>query len=198
MIKYLMAGCGFGGSCFPKDVKALISFADNLDYSPDMLRSVININETQPLRLVKRLEAFLGGLQDKKIAVLGLAFKPDTDDIRESPALIIIKELLRKNARVFAADPIALDNANKALSTNNSRIYYAKDYKSALKDAEAAVLVTSWPEFTNIPANEFVRLMKNPVLLDGRRGFDRQVMEEAGVKYIGIGSSDIREGEQNE
>lgn len=191
MIKYLRAGCGFGGSCFPKDVKALVSFADNLGYLPIMLQSTILINENQAVRLVKRLEANIGGLENKKIAVLGLAFKPDTDDVRESPALILIRELLRLEAKVFAVDPIAVDNAKKALTVDNTRLSFENDYKSALEDADGAVLVTSWPEFTSIPAGEFVQLMKKPVLLDGRRVYDKQAFEKAGIKYIGVGLTDM-------
>ncbi|MDP4181191.1 MAG: UDP-glucose/GDP-mannose dehydrogenase family protein [Bacillota bacterium] len=198
MIKYLRAGCGFGGSCFPKDVKALISFSESKGYTPDLLHATIDINETQPLRLVRRLEASLGSLQDKKIAVLGLAFKPDTDDMRESPSLIIIKELLLKKAKVFAADPIAIENANKALASDASELSFCADYKQALQDADAAVLVTSWPEFASISRDEFVDLMKNPVILDGRRVYDKSIMEEAGINYIGVGLEDVREVMCNE
>ena len=192
MIKYLRAGCGFGGSCFPKDVKALVSFAGSMGYSPNMLKSTIQINETQPLRLIKRLEPKINGLKNKKVAVLGLAFKPDTDDVRESPALILVRELIKAKAKVFAVDPIAVDNAKKALPYDGIQLTFTTDYKLALLDADAAILVTSWPEFTNIPADEFVQLMRKPVLLDGRRVYDKRTFEEAGVKYIGIGLNDIR------
>jgi UDPglucose 6-dehydrogenase/GDP-mannose 6-dehydrogenase len=191
MTTYLMAGCGFGGSCFPKDVKALVSFADNRGYSAEMLKSILKINETQPLRLVSRLETAVGGLQGKKVAVLGVAFKPDTDDVRESPALIIIKELLNKMATVVVVDPIAVENADKVIPANASSLCYSSDYKYALQDADAAILATSWPEFSAIPAQEFVMLMKNPVLVDGRRVYDKQAMEAAEVEYIGVGLAEF-------
>jgi UDPglucose 6-dehydrogenase/GDP-mannose 6-dehydrogenase len=193
MISYLRAGCGFGGSCFPKDVKALISFSSGKGYEPDMLQSTMNINETQPIRLVKRLERNLGGLADKKIAVLGLAFKPDTDDIRESPALIIIRELIRKKAKVFAVDPIAVDNASMVLPKDNEELHLLTDYKMALQNADAAMLITSWPEFTCIPSYEFVSFMNKPVLVDGRRVYDKNIMENAGISYIGVGLDDAGE-----
>lgn len=193
MIKYLRAGCGFGGSCFPKDVKALVAFADNRGYSAEMLKSVLTINETQPLRLVSKMETAIGDLQGKKVAVLGVAFKPDTDDVRESPALIVIKELLKKRAQVVAVDPIAIENSNKVIPASGESLYYSSDYKNALQDADAAVLVTSWPEYSAIPAEEFVMLMKTPVIVDGRRVYDKQAMKTAGIKYIGVGTADMRE-----
>jgi UDPglucose 6-dehydrogenase/GDP-mannose 6-dehydrogenase len=193
MISYLRAGCGFGGSCFPKDVKALISFSSCKGYEPDMLQSTMNINETQPIRLVKRLERNLGGLADKKIAVLGLAFKPGTDDVRESPALIIIRELIRKKAKVFAVDPIAVDNASMVLPKDSEELHLLTDYKMALRNADAAMLITSWPEFTCIPPYEFVSLMNKPVLVDGRRVYDKNIMENAGISYIGVGLDDAGE-----
>ncbi len=191
MNKYLKAGCGFGGSCFPKDVKALASFADSKGYSAEMIKSIMKINETQPLRLVSRLERAIGGLHGKKVAVLGVAFKPNTDDVRESPALIIIEELMRKMAQVVAVDPIAVENADKVIPAYGTSLCYSSDYKSALQDADAAVLVTGWPEFSAISPREFVALMKDPVLADGRRIYDKQSMEAAGMVYIGVGLTDM-------
>lgn len=187
MISYLRAGCGFGGSCFPKDVKALISFSAGKGYEPEILQSTMNINETQPMRLVKRLEKNICGLEGKKIAVLGIAFKPDTDDVRESPALIIIRELLRKKAKVFAVDPIAVQNASMVLPNDNEELHLMTDYKMALQNADAAMLITSWPEFASIPSYEFVSFMSKPVLVDGRRVYDKKIMENAGITYIGVG-----------
>lgn len=190
MIKYVRAGCGFGGSCFPKDVKALVSFADDMGYSANMLKSVLSINEVQPLRLVAKLETAVNGLQDKKIVVLGVAFKPDTDDIRESPSLTVIKELLRKKARVTAVDPIAVKNANKAIPGDGINLCYSSNYRDALKDVDGAVLITNWSEFSAITAEEFIMLMKKPVLVDGRCVYNKQAMISAGVKYFTVGLTD--------
>lgn len=195
MVSYLRVGCGFGGSCFPKDVKALISFSEGKGYEPQMLESTMSINETQPVRLVNRLVKTIGDLDDKKIAVLGLAFKPDTDDVRESPALIIIRELLRKKAKVFAVDPIAVNNAAMMLPMDADELVLLTDYKIALQNADAAILVTSWPEFAGIPSYDFVSLMNKPILVDGRRVYDKKTMENAGISYVGVGLEDTGEVE---
>lgn len=187
MNKYLRAGCGFGGSCFPKDVKALIAFSREKGYVPRMIQSIVEINENQPIRVTQRLETELGNLFDKKLVVLGVAFKPDTDDVRESPALIIIDQLLKKKAHVYVVDPIALDNARQVLPLNTENLFFTTDYKVALQNADAAVLVTSWPEFLAIEPGECMRLMKTPIMMDGRRVYDQKAWENAGVKYLGIG-----------
>lgn len=187
MNKYLQAGCGFGGSCFPKDVKALISFSMEKGYIPSIINAVINVNNVQSLRLLQRLEEKLGKLEDKKIAVLGLAFKPDTDDVRESPSITIIQELLYKGARVYGVDPIAIENMNKVIPQDLKKVLYTKDYKKALQDADAAIVVTSWPEYMEIPYEDYVNLMKNPLVIDGRRVLDKDLLQAMGVSYIGVG-----------
>jgi UDPglucose 6-dehydrogenase len=186
MISYLRAGCGFGGSCFPKDVQALSAFSKEMGYSPSMIQATLEINEAQPYRLIERLHSNLGTLENKRIVVLGLSFKPETDDIRESPSLAIIKGLLAKKAKVIGVDPIAIDNIKKHFPQNDS-LTYSVDYKNALKDAEAAILVTPWPDYINISPKEFKELMKEPILVDGRRVFDKSSYEAAGVQYIGVG-----------
>lgn len=186
MVSYLRAGCGFGGSCFPKDVQALSAFSKELGYSPPMIQATLDINNAQPYRLIERLQESLGTLENRKIVVLGLSFKPETDDIRESPSLTIIKELLAKKAKVIAVDPVAIDNTKKKFPQNDS-LYYSVDYKNALKGAEAAILVTPWLDFINISPQEFKELMKEPIVVDGRRVFDKSAYEAAGVQYIGVG-----------
>ncbi len=188
-IHYLKAGCGFGGSCFPKDVKALIAYSKGLGMDPKMIEATININKEQPVRLVDRLEGSVGTLKDKKIAVLGLAFKPGTDDVRESPSITIINSLLDKGAHVFAVDPIAVSNMEKVIPGKGKPLSYSVDYKEALKGADGAVLVTSWPEYVSIPPEGFVELMSTPILMDGRRVLDKTKFERAGVKYMGVGLS---------
>lgn len=186
MVSYLRAGCGFGGSCFPKDVKALSSFSKEMGYSPLMIQATLDINYTQPYRLIERLQEILGNLENRKIAVLGLSFKPYTDDIRESPSLVIIKELIANKAKIVGVDPIAIENAKK-IFPQNEFLCYSTNYKNALQEAEAAILVTQWPEFTKITPQEVKELMKIPILIDGRRVFDKSSFEEVGVQYIGVG-----------
>lgn len=186
MVSYLKAGCGFGGSCFPKDVQALSAFSKELGYSPPMIQATLAINCAQPYRLIERLEEILDTLENTKIAVLGLSFKPETDDIRESPSLVIIKELLAKKAKVIGVDPIAIENTKKKFPQNDF-LHYSTDYKNALQEAVAAILVTPWPVFTKISPQEVKELMKTPILIDGRRVFDKSSFEAAGVQYIGVG-----------
>ncbi|WP_353893799.1 UDP-glucose/GDP-mannose dehydrogenase family protein [Proteinivorax hydrogeniformans] len=186
MNKYLQAGCGFGGSCFPKDVKALISYSIAKEHIPRIIDSTIEVNKEQPLRIISRLEDSVGTLEGKKVAVLGLAFKPETDDVRESPSIAIIKELLEKKARVHGVDPKAMDNMKKIIPPDNS-LTYSTEYKSALEDADAVILVTSWPDFVQIPPEDFIRLMKKPLVVDGRRVFDKARLKAKGIRYIGVG-----------
>ena len=189
IVSYIKAGCGFGGSCFPKDVKALSAFAEDLSCTSGLLKSVININEIQPIRLVQRMERELETLAGKRIAVLGLAFKPDTDDVRESPAIRLIEELISKNAEVIATDPKAVDMARKLLPPCD-RLTLTTRYDTALRSADAAVLVTAWKEYIYILPEEFGELMKKPIIFDGRRIYNRAKMEQMGIKYIGIGYCD--------
>jgi UDPglucose 6-dehydrogenase/GDP-mannose 6-dehydrogenase len=185
LVQYLKPGCGFGGSCFPKDVKALLTHAKANAYDAVSLEAVLAINELQPLKMVEKLESLIGDLLGKKIAVLGIAFKAETDDIRESPAIKIIQILLDKGALVTACDPEALRNAEKELK--NDRLSLKENYVETLRDTEGALLVTAWESYKCIQPIEFRNLMKNAVLIDGRRVFDKNAMESAGVKYTGIG-----------
>ena len=184
---YLQAGCGFGGSCFPKDVKALVSYSFEKGYLPRIIQSALTVNQEQPLRLLGRLEEKLGTLADKKIAVLGLAFKPHTDDVRESPAITIITKLLDKRAGVFGVDPVAAENMKAVIPPEDNHVVYTDEYQTALENADAAILVTSWPEFINIPPEEYVLFMKTPLIADGRRVLDRNELEKAGCRYLGVG-----------
>lgn len=160
---FLDAGAGFGGSCFPKDVSSLIRVAEKLGYNPSLLKSVMEVNETQPKIIVKLLTAKIGDLQDKSIAVLGLAFKKDTDDIRESRAIAVIRELEKAGADVKAYDPLASANACKEASG----LKCSASAKDALKDADACVIMTEWPEFSKL--DEEFKVMKSRVVLEGRR-----------------------------
>lgn len=173
---FLNSGTGFGGSCFPKDVKALIGKAKEVGYEPLLLKSVIEINERQPLRMVQLLKNKLGNLNEKKVAVLGLAFKNDTDDIRESRSIPVIKELLDNGARVSAYDPMANENMKKLFSS----IEYCSSAADALRGADACMIMTEWDEFKSL--DEEFDVMKNRLIIDGRH----MLALRKGIEYIGL------------
>lgn len=160
---FLNAGIGFGGSCFPKDVKCLISLAETHGEDPQLLKSVMDINLHQPLKLVELLIRRIGTLQNKRIALLGLAFKDNTDDVRESRAIPVVQELQRRGAIIAAYDPVAIPSMQKIVSD----IEYCSTAAEALKDADAALILTEWPEFQSLQG-EF-NLMKSKIIIEGRR-----------------------------
>lgn len=165
-VTYLEAGCGFGGSCFPKDVKALISHGRRAGVPMTLLDSVIEINRNQPEKMLQILEKHIGETENAVISVMGLAFKPGTDDMRESPSIPIIRDLLKKGARIQAYDPVASDEAKKIFG--NSRIVYCRSIEESLDNSDAALILTRWDEFSRIPG--ILNTMSNPpVLIDGRR-----------------------------
>ncbi len=186
ILDYLKAGCGFGGSCFPKDVAALIAFAEEKGYNAGLLQTVMDINKNQADRMLQKLKNELGDLKDKKIIVLGLAFKPDTDDVRESPALTIIQKLIAEDVIVYAVDPLAVENAIKILG-HHTNLIYSQDIEHTSKSVDAVILVTPWKCFTEIKPDQFKAIMPKPVLLDGRRVFDKEAIAQAGIKYLGTG-----------
>ncbi len=175
--KFLRPGVGFGGSCFAKDVQALTARATSIGVIPRMLRATIEVNEDQPLRLVGLLDQKLGGVKGRRIALLGLAFKPGTDDIRESRGLVIASLLRRAGAHVVAFDPEAVPSARAA----SPDLEYASDARKCLAGAEACVIATEWPEFSRL-RNEF-GAMKRPLVVDGRRGLDPVGL---GIEYVGL------------
>jgi UDPglucose 6-dehydrogenase len=178
---FLDAGIGYGGSCFPKDVKSLVATAKREGSGMRILPAVVETNESQPLRIVGLAEKCLGGLEGRRIAVLGLAFKPDSDDVREAPALKIIAALLKKGAKVVAYDPKAMENARARLGDG---VAYASSARGALEGAEACLLLTEWEEFKNLQGKDF-NAMKRKLAIEGRRCLDRGRLE--GVEYHGIG-----------
>lgn len=184
LIEYLWHGLGFGGSCFPKDVQALRKLGKRLGQATSLLDAVIATNESQPSRLVALLENEID-ITGKTVAVLGLAFKPGTDDVRESPALAVVTALRQHGAHVIVHDPVAMHRA-KGLSLFEG-VSFACDWSAALKQADACLIVTAWPEYRKIPPGDFRRLMRNPLVIDGRGLFDLEAMEAAGVKWHGIG-----------
>lgn len=183
--KFLYAGIGYGGSCFPKDVKALIKTAEQNGYSMEVLKAVEDVNERQKSILFDKLSAhFNGQLTGKKIAMWGLAFKPETDDMREAPALVLIEKLLAAGCKVKAYDPVAMTECKRRIGDS---IEYAQDMYDAVLDADAMLLVTEWKEF-RLPSWKVVKkAMNQAVVMDGRNIYDKREMEEAGFIYHCIG-----------
>jgi len=179
-LRYLEAGCGFGGSCFPKDIKALISYAEKGGKNPKLLKSVIEINQKQPYKLIELLNKHYKSFKNLNIAILGLAFKPNTDDMRESPAIPIVKLLLEEGAYIKAYDPAAKEEAKKIFGNYN--IEYTESVEETLLDVDAVILVTRWDQFKNI--NSFISNKKcQPLIIDGRRILNKDDYK----KYEGIG-----------
>jgi UDPglucose 6-dehydrogenase len=177
---YLEAGCGFGGSCFPKDVQALIAYAKRFGNPMPILKAVMDVNFAQPGKILNLLERHFSDFEGARITILGLAFKPGTDDMRESPAIPVVKELLARNAVVTAFDPVASKEAEKIFGSD--AVNFAPTLADAIHDADAVVLLTRWPEFQELPSL-FASLRKQPVLIDGRR-----MLEKRGIlRYEGIG-----------
>ena len=187
ILKFILSGCGYGGSCFPKDTKALVSFANDIGAEASLIKSVVEINNSQPLRTVKLLKEVLGrDLTNKKITVLGLTFKPDTDDLRESPAFPIINELISEGATVVGHDPKAYKEGVPA-QLSSLRMTLAGSLEEALRGADGTIVVTSWDEYIKLTPKIFKDLMKLPVVIDGRRIYDKNAFTNAGVIYKGIG-----------
>ncbi|NLD56231.1 MAG: UDP-glucose/GDP-mannose dehydrogenase family protein [Burkholderiaceae bacterium] len=184
---FLWAGCGFGGSCFPKDVKAIAAHADHRGVATPLLDAVLETNRTQPSRMMALLEAQVGDPRGRRVTVLGLAFKPGTDDVRESPALPIVADLVRAGAQVAVHDPIALDTGRKGLADHGvdvSGLRFEASLAAAIEGADAVMLVTSWPEYREVPAL-MTRLDSSAPLIDGRRLIERAAVP----RYSGIGLS---------
>ncbi|ABD42765.1 UDP-glucose 6-dehydrogenase [Methanospirillum hungatei JF-1] len=169
---FLNAGAGFGGSCFPKDVSALISLAESVGERPQLLHAVIEINEKQPHKMLELVRKRIGDLKGKRIAVLGLAFKDNTDDIRDSRSIPVIEELIKEGADVIAYDPMAMINMKRLFPS----ITYAKSIKDVLKDADGCLIMTEWPEFSHL-SEEFSLMKQPPVILEGRRIIKRPEVE---------------------
>jgi len=165
---FLNAGLGYGGSCFPKDVKALIAFSKSLGYDPTLLEAIEQVNNAQPQQAVESAKKHLGNLKGKEIAILGLAFKPNTDDMREARSIPVINQFLNEGANVTAYDPVAISNAK---SIFGDKIKYASSAVECLKNADCCIIVTEWDEFKKLTPKDFEN-MQQPVLIDGRRIYD--------------------------
>ena len=188
--KFIYPGAGYGGSCFPKDVKALIKTADENNYSLEILKSVEFVNNKQKSVIFNKLNShFNNDLRGKKIAMWGLSFKPNTDDMREAPALVIIDKLTKAGVKVVAYDPIAMEEGKRRLG---DKIIYAKDQYDAVNDADALIVITEWSEFRTPNYKILSKLMKNKLIFDGRNIYEPSEMKEFGFTYYSIGRKTVK------
>ena len=181
--KFLNAGIGWGGSCFPKDVSALAYIANEYGMTPQILNSIINVNREQRLKIVKKVQDELKIVKGKTITVLGIAFKPDTDDTREAPSISIMNSLINLGAKIKAYDPIVKERPH----TLSEKVTLSKDSYDAIKDADLLIIATEWDEFKNLDFSKIKSIMNNNIIIDGRNLFDREKLQNLGFKYIGIG-----------
>jgi UDPglucose 6-dehydrogenase len=183
--RFLFPGIGYGGSCFPKDVLALLHSGNEYQYDFKILQAVVSVNDKQKTILIPRIKDFFhGSLEGKHFALWGLAFKPNTDDIREAPALYIIESLLEAGATVSCYDPEAMENVSNLLGT---KIQYSKNQYEALEQADALIIATEWSEFRNPDFAKMEALLKNKAIFDGRNLFDLEQMEKLSFYYNSIG-----------
>lgn len=186
--QFIYAGCGYGGSCFPKDIRALISLGNDQGYTPSLLQAVENINTQQKRKLVKMVANRFGeDLTGIQLAIWGLSFKPDTDDMREAVSVVVIEELTKRGAKIHAFDPKAMHEAKMNYLRNNSNIQYAANKYEALNDADALILITEWKEFRSPDFHEMYRFLRKPILFDGRNQYDPKQLREMGFEYYQIG-----------
>ena len=181
--KFLNAGLGYGGSCFPKDVKALIAFSKSLGYAPNLLEAVEEVNQKQPYEAVELARGFFKSLKGKKVAILGLSFKPETDDMREAVSIKIISKLLEEGAKIIAYDPVAMPNTRNIFG---DKIAYAPSATQGIKNTDCCMVVTEWTEFRKLTPEDFASNMQNPIVIDGRRIYDPELFINK-IKYSAIG-----------
>jgi UDPglucose 6-dehydrogenase len=181
---FLHPGPGYGGSCFPKDTRALVSVAEKYGAEARIVETVVDVNERQRAAMIPKIEKLVGDLAGKKVAVLGLSFKPETDDMREAPSIAIIEGLVRRGAAVRAYDPVAIEEAAKVLP---AAVAYAKDEYDAVKDADALVFMTEWNQFRALDMARIHGLMASPNIADLRNIYEPAAMREMGFSYVGVG-----------
>jgi len=187
---FLRAGLGWGGSCFPKDLKAILAFGRSVGLELPIVDAALRINELQPVWAVDKAKDALGDLAGKRVAILGLAFKPDTDDIREAASLKIIERLLHEGSDICAYDPAAIENTRKILG---GKIYFAGSAEDCIKGADCCIIVTEWDEFTRMNPDDFRSRMRRPVLIDGRRIYDaEQFLGKLEYHAVGLGKKENR------
>ncbi|HEY2113559.1 MAG TPA: UDP-glucose/GDP-mannose dehydrogenase family protein [Candidatus Angelobacter sp.] len=181
---FLRAGIGYGGSCFPKDVAAFRAVAREFGFEFPLLDEITRINEEQRARFIRKVRGALRTIKGKRLAVLGLAFKDGTDDVRESPAILVIEKLLEEKCQIIAFDPAAMDRARQVLG---NKIHYAADAYAAADGADALLVLTEWKEFANLDLVRIKRLLRSPIVIDGRNVFSQSEMAEAGLNYQSVG-----------
>ena len=184
---FLNAGIGYGGFCFPKDVQAFIKIAENYGYDFQMLKATNDINEEQKKNFVRKIKNRLGNMKNRNIGILGLAFKPNTDDMRFAPSEYIINELQKEGARIKAYDPEAMERAKTMLKD----VEYCKNPYDAAKDADALLILTEWNEFKEMEIKKKKSIMKNPLIMDGRNMYEPEDMQKEGFSYISIGRKEV-------
>ncbi|MBD8069407.1 UDP-glucose dehydrogenase family protein [Bacillus sp. PS06] len=187
--QFLKAGIGYGGSCFPKDTNALVQIAGNLEHDFELLKSVIRVNNKQQNLLITKLVERFGSLEGMNVAVLGLAFKPNTDDMREAASIIVIRKLIELGANVVAYDPIAIENAKQYLPVN---VTYVTEVDSALMGANVALILTEWEDVKNIELNKVSNLMNEAIVFDGRNCFELEAVKSSGIEYYSIGRPNVK------
>ena len=185
--RFLQAGLGYGGSCFPKDVRALIKIGEDLGVNLDLLKEVDKINTDRVGAFVNKMKKALWILKDKKIAVLGLAFKPETDDIRNAPSIPLIHTLLEEEAVLSLYDPKAMDNMKTIFPEKEAQIQYASSPYQTTENANAILIVTEWDEFKKLDLTKIKEAMANPIIVDGRNVFDPEHVRSLGFEYYSIG-----------
>jgi UDPglucose 6-dehydrogenase len=185
---FLRAGAGWGGSCFRKDIEALLDFALKRGVDMPLLEATLKVNNAQPYRVVDMARELVGELRGRRVAVLGLAFKPNTDDMRDAVSIKVVKRLLEEGARVVVYDPRAVENAKKVFG---SSVEYASSVEECLRGSECAIVVTEWEEFRRLRPEDFLRLMKEPVVVDGRRIYDAELFSSR-LRFAAVGLGRVK------
>jgi len=185
--KFLNAGLGYGGSCFPKDSQAFVKVAEKYGYDYKLLKATNEINEDQKKHFVEKIKGSLKGIKDKKICVLGLAFKPNTDDMRFAPSVYVVQELQKDNVKIKAYDPEAMEKAKSILKD----VEFCKDPYEAAKDADALIILTEWNEFKELDLSKIKSVLKNPKIIDGRNIYNPEDLKKEGFTYISIGRKEV-------
>lgn len=181
--KFLHPGPGYGGSCFPKDTQAIVNIAKEHTYDFEIVKAVIKVNEKQRMLMVEKIKKAIGDLKDKMIGILGLSFKPNTDDMREAPSVSIIRGLQKEGAKIRAFDPAAMDEAKKFLSD----VEYCSDPYEVANNSDALVILTEWNQFRNLDIDKIRDLLKRPILIDMKNIYDPKKIKAAGIRYTGVG-----------
>ncbi|TKC19193.1 UDP-glucose dehydrogenase family protein [Robertmurraya kyonggiensis] len=187
--QFLKAGIGYGGSCFPKDTKSLVQIAGNVKHKFDLLEAVINVNNKQQVKLVEQAMARFGNLQGLNVALLGLSFKPNTDDVRESASIVMTNRLLEEGVSITAYDPVAIEKAKSVLP---SEVHFTKDIVEALYLADMAFIITDWDEIKRLPLSVYENMMRTPVIYDGRNCYSIEAVKQHRVEYHSIGRKSVK------